>query len=193
MRDLCQQVMALMKKATHAPKSANEVELTNNVLDLSVIVWFKGADVIRSDIEKLNRLLTDHYMAGVVALERGDTKNHLYFQMVSQMHIKSALAIGILAHKYMGSWYAVAKMDPKGKVCCKVLTQNQLQMFCGMIKYCRKDIRIEHFDIVMHNISDIDIIEGKTLHATFLATFGRLDLKQCLVLTHTNVIDKMYV
>lgn len=49
--------MAALSKATHVPKLAEEVNLTNSVLDLSIIVGFIGADVIKSDIKKLDRVL----------------------------------------------------------------------------------------------------------------------------------------
>lgn len=58
-----------------------------------------------------------------------------------------------------------------------------------MIGYFLKDMGSEHFEICMHNISDDDIIKGKTIHAIF----GCLDLKQRVVLMSKNIIDRMYV
>lgn len=49
--------MAKLKKATCEPKPAKIVELTNNVLDMSVTMGLLGADVVPSDIQKLEHLL----------------------------------------------------------------------------------------------------------------------------------------
>lgn len=59
-----------------------EVNLDDDVLVMSITIGLKGANVDKVDITKLGRLLHKHCMAGMVALERGDTKNCLYFQMV---------------------------------------------------------------------------------------------------------------
>lgn len=69
--------MATLRKVARASKLAKMVELTNNVLNKSVMVGFKGI-VIDTDINKLNQLLHDHCMVGVVALERGDINNRLH-------------------------------------------------------------------------------------------------------------------
>lgn len=103
-------------------------------------------------------------------------------------HIVNQISFGILARKYMG-WYTMAKINPIGCVCYKQLTNKQLHTFRGMIKYFLKDIGLEHFQVAMHNVLDDDIVEGKTTHEIF----GRSNLKQCVVLTHKNVINLMFV
>lgn len=55
-------------------------------------------------------------------------------------------------------------------------------------RYCLKDTKAEHFDVAMKNISDEDVVEGKTLHAIY----GRSDLKSQVILMHKNVTDRMY-
>lgn len=86
-------------------------------------------------------------------------------------------------------WYNVKNINPSKRVVCKSLTNTGLHTFRGMIGYFLKDIGIEHFEVVMKNILDDDIVEGKTLHAIH----GMSDLKFKVVLTHKNVIDHMYV
>lgn len=122
-------------------------------------------------------------MAGVAALERGDTENRLHFQMVCRARTKSALSFGIVVHKYMGRYGK--DMDPA----CKVVTNKQLHTFHVMVGYCLKDTGTEHFDVALHNISDDDIIEGKMLHAIY----GCSDLKKRVILTNKNITDRMYV
>lgn len=92
--------------------------------------------------------------------------------MVCRACNKSSLSFGIVFCKYMG-WYFNKDMNTERRVVCKVLTNKQLHTFHGMISYCLKDMGSEHFKIYMHNISDDDILEGKTLHAIF----GHSDLK----------------
>lgn len=124
----------------------------------------------------------------MVALERGDTENHLHFQMVYRARVKSSMSFAILARKYMG-WYGIEKQNPVDHVCCKVLSNKGLHTFQGMVGYRLKDTGTTHFECVMHNISDNNIVEGKTLHAIF----GRFDLKHWVILTHKNITDRMYV
>lgn len=155
---------------------------------MSVTVGLLGENVIKSNIQKLVCLLREHCMAGVVTLEKGDIENRLHFQMVYTACCKSALSFKIIVCKYMG-WYDQKDMDPKGRVVCKTLTNKQLHTFRGMMGYCLKDIRVEHFECVIFNISNDNIIEGKTLHAIF----GRSDLKQRVVLTNKNITNRMYV
>lgn len=128
------------------------------ILDVSIIVGFLGAHVIKIDIGKLYHLLHEHCMVGFVSLEHGDTKSHLHVRA----RIKSTIVFGILAKKYMG-WYGIPKRKSKGRVQCKVLINKQLHTFCRMMGYCLKDTRAEYFETTMHNINDKDIIEGKTL------------------------------
>lgn len=80
-------------------------------------------------------------------------------------------------------------MNPSPRVVCKLLTNTGLHTFCGMIRYYLKDTGSEHFDCVPFNISNKDIVEGKTLHAIY----SKSDLKFRVVLTHKNVTDKIYV
>lgn len=93
--------MATMRKAAHASKPAKIMNITNNVLNMSVTVGLLGTNVIKSDIEKLEHVLREHCMVGVVALERGDTENRLHFQMVCTTRCKSALSFGIIVRKYI--------------------------------------------------------------------------------------------
>lgn len=93
--------MAPIKHVALAKKTPKEVTLDDNVLDMSITIGLKGVDVDKGDIVKLDRLLHDHYMAGMVALERGDTENWLYFRMVCKARVKSLLSFGILTRKYM--------------------------------------------------------------------------------------------
>lgn len=157
---MCKKVMATVRKATQGWKPTKEVELINNVIDMSVTVSFKGANVTKFDIEKLNMLLNDYCLADVVALERDDIENRLHFQMVFRAQIKLALSFDILIHKYMG-WYNVPKMNLVGHVCNKVFTNRLLHTFHGMIGYYLKEIGIEHSDVALHNISNEDIMEAK--------------------------------
>lgn len=87
---------------------------------MSVIVGFKGANIIKSDIHKLKCLLCEYCMAGVIALKRGDIENTLHFQMVCRACIKSVISFGVIVQKYMG-WYDNKDTDPKGRIFCKVL------------------------------------------------------------------------
>lgn len=180
--------MGALKCVARAKKPAREVDLNDDVLDMSLTIGLKGVDVCKTNIEKLNRVLEEHYIAGLVALERGDIENRLHFQMVCRARIKSSLSFGILVCKHMG-WYGVENMNPPNCICCKSLTNIGLHTFHDILGYCLKDTGAEHFDVAMKNISDEDIMEGKMLYAKY----GPLDLKFKVVLTHKNVIDCMYM
>lgn len=100
--------MPTIKCAAHAKKPAKEVNLTDDILEMSVTVGYKGADISPLDIHKLDRLLNEHCLSGVVALEREDTKNHLHFQMVCRARGKLGLSFALLTIKYTG-WYSIEK------------------------------------------------------------------------------------
>lgn len=76
--------------------------------------------------------------------------------------------------KYMG-WYGVKDMNLVGRVVCNILTNRMIHTFKGMIFYYLTDTGSAHFEHVMHNISDSDVIDGKTLHAIY----DKADLKNC--------------
>lgn len=80
-------------------------------------------------------------------------------------------------------------MNPQECVVCKALTNIGLHTFRGMIGYFLKDTGSTHFDVSMKNISNDDVVEGKTLHVIY----GRSDLKSRVILTHKNVTDRMYI
>lgn len=138
-------------------KPPKKVSLTNDILDsnldFSLTIGLKGVDVCKLDIEKLNRLLHNQCLFGLAALERGDTKNHLHFQMVYRACIKLAFLFGILTHKYMG-WYAVSGEDEStwSGMLQGLNKQAELHTFQGMIGYYLKDIGTKHFDVVAQHI-----------------------------------------
>lgn len=74
--------MVTLRKAARKVKAAKVVDLSNNVLDMSVTMGFRGANIVKSDILKLEWLLWEHCLVGVIAIERGDIENRLHFQMV---------------------------------------------------------------------------------------------------------------
>lgn len=86
--------------------------------------------------------------------------------MVYWARVKSSLSFGIVARKYT-VWYGMKNMNPTGHMVCKFLTNMSLHTFRGMIGYCLKYIGAKHFDVARNNISDEDIVEGKTLHAIY--------------------------
>lgn len=132
-------VMAKMRAVARAKKPTKVDKWNDDVLDMSITVGLRGVDVCRSDIHKLECLLEElHCIAGICALERGDTKNRVHFQMVYRAQVKYSLSFGIVATKYLG-WYGVKDMIPAGRVVCKALTNTSLHTFCSMIGYCLKD------------------------------------------------------
>lgn len=64
-----------------------------------------------------------------------------------------------------------------------------MHCFKGMVIYYLKDIGSNHFVCMMHNISDDDVIEGKTMHAIY----GCTDLKNIVTLSNHNIDDCLYV
>lgn len=151
----------------------DDIVLPNSILELSVTIGYLGVDVCLEEINKLDLLIHDHCVAGLVALERGDVENSLHFQMVVHARTKSARAFSILVRKYMG-WFGQRKMNLFGKVTCKVFSNRALHTFKGMVGYYLKDIGKEHFQHAMFNVFDDDIIVGKTLHTIY----GKCDLKR---------------
>lgn len=101
LQNLHSPIMVAIRRAACAKKPAKEVKLNDNVLDMSLRIGLKGADICKTNIEKLNCLLEEHCLAGLVTLEREDTKNQLHFQMVCKACVKYALLVEILACKYM--------------------------------------------------------------------------------------------
>lgn len=57
--------MALLRAAARAKKPAKEDEWNDDVLDMSLMIGLKGADVCKTNIEKLDQLLQEHCMAGL--------------------------------------------------------------------------------------------------------------------------------
>lgn len=80
-------------------------------------------------------------------------------------------------------------MDPMGKVTCKVLCNHLLHTYKGMIGYCLKDTRKDHFAHTMFNVFNANVIVGKILHVVY----DRTDLKSIVTLTNKNVSKRILV
>lgn len=117
LRSLRAAVMAQLRAIARAKKAAKNGEWNDDVLDMSLTIGLRGADVCRSDIKKLDHLLQEHYLAGIIALKRGDAENRLHFQGVIRARTKSSLSFEVFVRKYLG-WYNVKNMYPVRRVVC---------------------------------------------------------------------------
>lgn len=85
----------------------------------------------------MEKLLHDHYISGLLSLERGEIECHLHMQMAVRAKTKFARCFWELVRKYMGS-LGVKDMNHVGKVKCKTLTNRKLHIFKSMICYYLK-------------------------------------------------------
>lgn len=80
---MCRCIMASLKRKV-GMTSGSFIDLTGDepndiVLADSVLELYLGSDIRPNKINKLDLLIREHYVAGLVALERGDVENFLHF------------------------------------------------------------------------------------------------------------------
>ena len=69
---------------------------------------------------------------------------------------------------------------------CKRLIDKGLDTFLGMVGYCMKDNREEHFECVHHHVSSYNMNEGTMEYAKF----GEVNLKNRVSLNDSNSLER---
>ena len=184
------------KRARGRPPSAYlgpvraEISFTNKDLDhqdFSITVSLQNRDL---DVlfygARIERFLQKMCVSGLFAVERGGTCKYLHFQGIIRIHVSGTLEVRNLFLKAMG-WTGKAHTPPGAHLCVKSLAGAKLHTYHGMIGYCLKDEREEHFKLWEKNISD----EEKDLGRGDYMLFGKTEDKNRIELNQKNILPKM--
>ncbi|KAL3699087.1 hypothetical protein R1sor_017109 [Riccia sorocarpa] len=159
-------------------------------LDVSLTVGIAGEDVTGETFDRLATFIQQHAKMGMISFERGDS--HLLFQrsffmiaggprlyaddkIVRMLKQEIRKAIGWMDDGPLG-----------GSICVKSLRDTGLHTIVGIIGYCLKDEKEEHFRMFQKNVTDRQMNEGRRMHGIY----GASEFKNRLQLTPMNILTR---
>ncbi|KAL3682485.1 hypothetical protein R1sor_000507 [Riccia sorocarpa] len=152
-------------------------------LDLSITVGIAGEDVSGETFDKLAQFINKNPKMGIISFERGDA--HLLLHIQGMISIKSSSTRMVKAQiRQAIGWEDDGPLG--GSICIKSLRDKGLHTIVGIIGYCLKDEKEEHFRFFQKNITDKQMEEGKRMHSIY----GASAIKNRLQLTPTSILTR---
>ncbi|KAL3687070.1 hypothetical protein R1sor_013379 [Riccia sorocarpa] len=156
------QAAAGPSKPTRKPRTVAPKDL-----DLSITVGIAGEDVSGEIFDKLAQFIDKNAKMGIISFERGDA--HLLLHIQGMISIKSSSIRMVKAQiRQAIGWEDDGPLG--GSICIKSLRDKGLHTIVGIIGYCLKDDKEEHFRFFQKNITDKQMEEGKRMHSIYGAS-----------------------
>jgi len=157
------------------------------VFQFSITIAMRTEDIdVNHYLPKLERFLERRCLRGMFATERGGKLQHLHIQGVIELKLQTGREVRKLLILAMG-WETAATKPPLGMIMVKVLSQQGLHTFLGLVGYCVKDERRDHFQIVAKNITEADFNKGRSEYVLY----GKVDESDRVELNVKSLMPRM--
>jgi len=128
----------------------------NNLFQFSVTIALQTSDIdVSLYLQRLEEFLRKRCERGMFSTERGGRLQHLHFQGVIEIKLGNGREVRGIINAVLG-WGKPETRPTNAHLSVKVLSQNGLHTFSGLVGYCVKDEREDHFQLVSFNISEAD-------------------------------------
>ncbi|KAL3675088.1 hypothetical protein R1sor_025036 [Riccia sorocarpa] len=152
-------------------------------LDVSITVGIAGEDVSGETYDRLALFIQEKAKMGIISFERGDSHLLLHIQGMISISCSSTTTLKKDIREAIG-WMDNGPLG--GSICVRSLKDKGLHTIIGIIGYCLKDEKEEHFRVFTKNISENQMQEGRRMHWIH----GASEFKNRLQLTPTNVLTR---
>ena len=155
---------AATTKTAKAPPGSASRKVPPRRIDASVTVTVDNQDIDVSLLDKLRLFLLTYCIKGLFSVERGGSKELLHFQGVIRSEMFSCVQMMSKTLRLFVFTKDDGTIQKGGRNLCRELRGKGLHTFLGMIGYCTKDMKKDHFKMVRLDVSDDEIREGSKLH-----------------------------
>ncbi|KAL3696184.1 hypothetical protein R1sor_010260 [Riccia sorocarpa] len=166
-----------------APRKSRTV--TPKDLYVSLTVGIACEDVSGETFDLLAAFIQQHAKMGIISFERGDA--HLLLHIQGMISIKSS-SVRMLKQEIRKAVWWLEDGPLGGSICIKSLRDKGLHTIVGIIGYCLKDEKEEHFRMFQKNVTDRQMDEGRRMYGIY----GASEFKNRLQTITINDIDEIF-
>ncbi|KAL3677731.1 hypothetical protein R1sor_020687 [Riccia sorocarpa] len=146
------------KEATRQPKPRKVRRVSDKDMDISLTVGIPGQDIDGVTFDRLALYVEQKARMGIIAMERGDSHLQLHMQGMLSVRANNTHSLKTEIREAI-SW---GEKEPAGgSICVKSLKDKGIHTVIGMIGYCLKDEREEHYRKYTKNITEQQMEDGR--------------------------------